>query len=123
MKYGVTTVQRWIGEGLPEGIKAYVQDSEGLLQELSSLFVSAGSLVCDGVFGSYDRFEVSLGTAVVLSRGEALDGVPMTCVQSDLEMARNGCWGFSGAASTDEVYALIRLCPEAMDVALTRCWV
>ena len=120
MKYGVTTVQRWIGEGLPEGVKAYVQDSEGLLQELSSLFVSAGSLVCEGMFDN--AFEVSLGTAVILSRGEALDGVPMTCVQSDLEMARNGCWGFSGAASTDEVYALIRLCPEAMDVALTRCW-
>ena len=122
MKYGVTTVQRWISEGLPEGVKAYVQDRDGLLQELSSLFVSAGSLICDGVFGN--RFEVNLGTPVILSRGEALDDVPMTHVQSHLEMARNGCWGLSGAASTDEVYALMRLCPEVTaDVALTRCWI
>ena len=104
-RFGVTTIARWLGEELPEGVRAYVE-CRGTLMELLGLvkmdtprlLVNARPLnIPTGDVPRPLRIRVGKRTPVILSLDKNLSGVKLAELEGDLAPAASNSWAMHAA--------------------------
>ena len=102
-RFGVTTIARWLGEELPEGVRAYIQHRGTLLELLRLVKMDSPRLLVnvrplnipEGDVTRPLRMRVGKGTPVVLSVSEDLMGVNVDELEGDLAPAASNSWAMN----------------------------
>ena len=91
-RFGATTIARWLTEELPEGVRAFIEDSD-TLHELVGLEATSGRLVPrikvqrvwgGGTSNVLRDIRLNMDTPVILTQGESLTGATLTTISSQI---------------------------------------
>jgi hypothetical protein len=104
-RFGATTVARWLAEELPEGARAFIEDSD-TLYELIGLEATNGRLV-PRVLAPYKWWpggktpllgwiKLTLDTPVILTQGENLAGKTLAAISPQICRAATGSHALPG---------------------------